>query len=55
VDEINGLVVEVLRRHGRQAPVNEASVDFAHRIESGALLPSLELLPQFAAAAGDRG
>jgi 2-dehydropantoate 2-reductase len=35
VDEINGLVVEGLSRHGLSAPVNQALVEFAHEIERG--------------------
>lgn len=37
VDEINGLVVEVLANVGRPAPVNAAAVEIAHRIERGEL------------------
>lgn len=51
VDEINGLVVEVLGGAGQDAPVNAAAVDFAHRIEAGRLDPSPDLLAEFAAAA----
>ena len=51
VDQINGLVVDVLTAHGRSGPVNAAAVEFAHRIESGLLQPSTDLLPEFAAAA----
>lgn len=50
VDQINGLVVDVLQRAGRSAPVNAAAVDIAHRIESGLVEPSLDLLPHFAEA-----
>ncbi|MGE0817660.1 MAG: ketopantoate reductase family protein [Candidatus Nanopelagicales bacterium] len=35
VREINGLVVEGLRRHGRSAPVNQAFVELALDIEAG--------------------
>lgn len=35
VNEINGLVVEGLARHGQLAPVNQALVEFAADIESG--------------------
>lgn len=35
VDEINGLVVEGMRRHGLGAPVNQAIVEFSREIESG--------------------
>jgi 2-dehydropantoate 2-reductase len=36
VNEINGLVVKGLSRHGLHAPVNQALVEFAHDIERGA-------------------
>ncbi len=51
VDQINGLVVDVLAREGRTAPVNAAAVEIAHEIEAGLLEPSLSALPRFAAAA----
>jgi 2-dehydropantoate 2-reductase len=51
VDQINGLVVDVLNAHGRNGPVNAAAVEFAHRIERGILEPATDLLPEFAAAA----
>lgn len=35
VDQINGHVVDVLRAHGRAAPVNAAVVELAHRVEAG--------------------
>jgi 2-dehydropantoate 2-reductase len=35
VDEINGLVVDGLARHGQRAPVNEAVVEFSRDIEAG--------------------
>jgi 2-dehydropantoate 2-reductase len=37
VDEVNGLVVEVLARAGREAPANARVVELAHRIEHGDL------------------
>lgn len=37
VDEINGLVVAEQRRLGGSAPVNELTVELAHRIEAGEL------------------
>jgi len=40
-EEINGLVVEVQRRHGGEAPVNERLIEVARRIESGELEPAL--------------
>lgn len=49
VDQINGLVVDVLRTSGQAAPVNAALVDLAHRIEAGAAPPSLDLLPELEA------
>jgi 2-dehydropantoate 2-reductase len=44
VDDINGQVVRTLRHFGRHAPVNEAVVELAHMIESGALQPDLSML-----------
>jgi 2-dehydropantoate 2-reductase len=35
VDDINGLVVSGMARHGRSAPVNQAIVEFSRDIESG--------------------
>ncbi|HUG51477.1 MAG TPA: 2-dehydropantoate 2-reductase N-terminal domain-containing protein [Terrimesophilobacter sp.] len=37
VDQINGLVVDVLASAGQPAPVNAAAVEIAHRIERGEL------------------
>ncbi|QJU54940.1 2-dehydropantoate 2-reductase N-terminal domain-containing protein [Herbiconiux sp. KACC 21604] len=51
VDELNGLVARTLREHGQPAPVNEAVVELAHRIERGELEPgpqNLELLRELA-------
>ncbi|WP_368498386.1 ketopantoate reductase family protein [Herbiconiux sp. A18JL235] len=51
VDELNGLVARTLREHGQAAPVNEAVVELAHRIERGELEPgphNLELLLELA-------
>jgi 2-dehydropantoate 2-reductase len=42
VDQINGRVVDELRRVGRAAPVNAAVVEFAHRIELGELKRSTD-------------
>jgi 2-dehydropantoate 2-reductase len=42
VDDVNGIVVEVLRAHGREAPVNRHVVEIARRIEAGALEPKPE-------------
>ena len=35
VDEVNGLVVDILAAQGRDAPVNRMVVDFAKQIEKG--------------------
>jgi 2-dehydropantoate 2-reductase len=37
VAEVNGLVVDVLRAHGRSAPANERTVELARKIEAGEL------------------
>ena len=42
VDQINGRVVDELRRVGRPAPVNDAVVQLAHRIERGELKRSTD-------------
>jgi 2-dehydropantoate 2-reductase len=39
VREINGHVVDVLKAHGKSAPVNERMVELALAIEMGALAP----------------
>lgn len=39
VEEVNGWVVQVLRAHGREAPVNQRVVEIALQIEKGALAP----------------
>jgi 2-dehydropantoate 2-reductase len=44
VDFLNGHVAETARRHGLEAPVNEALVDLVRRIEAGTLRPSPENL-----------
>ncbi|WP_411722574.1 ketopantoate reductase family protein [Mycetocola sp.] len=41
VNEINGLVVDVLEQFGHPAPVNQAMVEFALGIESGANTPGM--------------
>jgi 2-dehydropantoate 2-reductase len=54
VDDVNGLVVSELARHGRPAPVNAAIVEVAHRTERRDLKPrraSLDLLRSIAVAA----
>jgi len=42
VDDVNGLVVEVLKTHGREAPVNKRVVEIAREIEAGRLEPRPE-------------
>ena len=44
VDELNGQVVRESERLGRDAPVNAAIVEVAHRIERGELVPAVENL-----------
>lgn len=44
VDDLNGLVSGVAKRFGKPAPVNEAIVALAHRVERGQLKPSIENL-----------
>jgi 2-dehydropantoate 2-reductase len=51
VDHVNGEVVAALAREGREAPVNAAFVEVAHRIQDGRLAPdpsNLELLLELA-------
>lgn len=52
VDEINGLVVEVLAKAGQPAPVNAAAVEIAHRIEQGDLSAGADNFELFAALSG---
>ncbi len=52
VDDLNGRVAATLRGLGRTAPVNEAVVAFAHRIEAGELEPGVANLGPLRAAAG---
>jgi 2-dehydropantoate 2-reductase len=61
VNEINGLVVSGLARHGRPAPVNQVTVEFALEIEAGArqrglhnLEPMLARIDELWAAQGGR-
>ncbi len=51
VDQINGLVVDVLERAGSRAPVNAAATEVAHRIERGELSPGIENLELFSTLA----
>lgn len=44
VDDINGLVAATHRNLGGRAPINEAVVEVAHRIERGELEPGIENL-----------
>lgn len=39
VREVNGWVVDILRAHGREAPVNQRVVEIALRIEAGLIRP----------------
>jgi 2-dehydropantoate 2-reductase len=39
IADVNGLVVDVLKRHGRNAPVNQRVVEIALEIEAGRLKP----------------
>ena len=41
VENINGLVASTHRDYGARAPVNEAVVEVAHRIETGELKPGM--------------
>ncbi|WP_460993186.1 ketopantoate reductase family protein [Sinomonas soli] len=52
VDDINGLVVDVLRRSGVAAPANYAIVELAHRIEAGDARPGLGNLQTLVAPEG---
>lgn len=42
VDDVNGIVVEVLKAHGRNAPINRRVVELARQIETGQLEPKPE-------------
>ncbi|MDX1891211.1 2-dehydropantoate 2-reductase [Mycolicibacterium sp. 050158] len=53
VDQINGRVVEELARAGRQAPVNQAVVEIAHRIERGEIKRSTDHVSVLRAALPD--
>lgn len=53
VAEVNGWVVDILRAHGRDAPVNRLICDLAFQIEAGAAKPqpeNLQVLQQMIAA-----
>lgn len=52
VDQINGLVRDVLVSNGQLAPVNSASVEIAHRIEAGVYEPSLDRLDELVQLSG---
>ena len=52
VDQINGLVVEVLADAGLPAPVNAAAVEIAHRIERGELSAGVGNYALFAELSG---
>jgi 2-dehydropantoate 2-reductase len=42
VDDVNGIVIEVLRKHGRDAPMNRRVVELAREIEAGKREPKPE-------------
>lgn len=44
VDDLNGLVASMARRLGHRAPINEAVVEIAHRIERGDVAPGVKNL-----------
>ena len=44
VEEVNGWVVQILKAHGRTAPVNQRVVEIALQIEAGKLAPQAENL-----------
>ena len=53
VDDLNGFVATVAKRLGMRAPVNEAIVELAHRVEMGVLNATpenLRLLADLASA-----
>jgi 2-dehydropantoate 2-reductase len=52
VDDLNGLVARTHRELGGRAPVNEAVVELAHRIERGELEPGIGNLPLLLELAG---
>ena len=45
VEEVNGWVVQILKAHGRTAPVNQRVVEIALQIEAGKLGPQPENVP----------
>lgn len=45
VEEVNGWVVQILKAHGRTAPVNQRVVEVALQIEAGKLAPQPENVP----------
>ena len=49
VDFLNGQIVRTARRHGLEAPVNQALVDTMHAIEAGALRPDVANLDRLRA------
>jgi 2-dehydropantoate 2-reductase len=57
VQEVNGIVVDILRAHGQEAPVNQRVMEVAYDIEAGRLEARPEnsaLLIETYQAAGDR-
>ena len=52
VDDINGHVVRASEKAGLSAPINQAVVDLAHEIESGATKPGIEHLARLRAVVG---
>ena len=50
VQEVNGWVVEMLRKHGRKAPMNQLVVEMGLEIESGGKQPDIDNAQQLIAA-----
>jgi 2-dehydropantoate 2-reductase len=37
IDEVNGYAVDILRKHGHEAPINQRVIEMAFDIEKGTL------------------
>ena len=37
IDEVNGYAVDILRKHGHEAPINQRVIEIALHIEKGTL------------------
>jgi 2-dehydropantoate 2-reductase len=47
IQEVNGYVIDILRKHGIEAPINQRFVEIVLDVESGAIEARPDIAPNF--------